>query len=192
MRYAILLVLSMGLLVPACSRGPAGPDIQALVEMLRSSDPLVRGKGTTDLVTIGEPAVPAIIPLLSDPEARVRETAASTLWGMGIKAREAVPQLAEALKDPAPAVRASAAMALGGIGPDAKAAVPALIRSLRDRDRNARMWAVKALGEIGPAAEKAVPVLRRMVKDEFLGSTIEDTIRKINVEVATSAAPSRH
>ena len=188
MRCRIPLLAAVVMLGSSC--GPRTPEVDysTLIKKLSSNDELVRGKATTDLITIGEPAVPAIVPLLSDPEARIRRTAATTLWGMGVKARQAVPQLAAALSDSDASVRASAAMALGSIGPEARNAVPALIGALRDRDGNVRLWAVKALGEIGPAAEGAVPALKRMAKDEFLGPAIEETIRKLNADAATRAS----
>jgi HEAT repeat protein len=191
MRCRIPLLAAVVMLGSSC--GPRTPEVDysTLIKKLSSNDELVRGKATTDLITIGEPAVPAIVPLLSDPEARIRRIAATTLWGMGEKARAAVPQLAAALGDSDASVRASAAMALGGIGPEAREAVPALIGVLRDRDGNVRLWAVKALGQMGPAAARAVPSLKRMAKDEFLGPAVEEAIRKLNAEAATQPTPGR-
>jgi HEAT repeat protein len=184
-------LLAVALVAAACGPKAREVDYSILIEKLKSNDELVRGRATTDLITIGEPAVAAIVPLLSDAEAPIRRLAATTLWGMGVKARAAVPQLAAALGDPDAAVRASAAMALGSIGPAARSAVPALIDALRDRDGNVRLWAVKALGEMGPAAGKAVPSLKRMAKDEFLGPAVEETIRKLNAEAASQPAAAR-
>jgi HEAT repeat protein len=190
----VILSLSVAAVVLGAACGPKAPEVDypALIEKLKSSNELDRGRATTDLVTIGEPAVPALLPLLSDPEARVRRLAATTLWGMGVKARSAVPQLAAALADADASVRASAAMALGAVGPEAESAVPALIGALRDRDSNVRLWAVKTLGDLGPVAAAAVPTLKRMAKDEFLGPSVEETIRKLNAAAATLPPHARH
>ncbi len=189
MRRPILVLMCAALATVSCKQKPPEPDIPGLIEKLRSTDPVVRGRGTADLVTIGEPAVPALVVLLADPDVQIRHVATTTLWGMGVKARAAVPQLATSLRDPDATVRASAAMALAAIGPQAKGAVLALADTLRDRDRNVRLWAVKALGAIGPGAQAALPALRRMAKDEYLGIAIEETIRSIGAKATIAPTP---
>jgi HEAT repeat protein len=83
------------------------------------------------LSRIGEPAVPALVGALTDPEVNVRIQAARALARLGPPAKDAVPALTKALDDPDIGVRQNAARALGQIGPDAKEAVPELIRSLK-------------------------------------------------------------
>jgi transglutaminase-like putative cysteine protease len=83
------------------------------------------------LSRIGEPAVPALVSALSDPDPKVRLQAARALARIGPPARDAVPALTRALDDTDLAVRANAARALGQIGPNASSAVPDLIRSLK-------------------------------------------------------------
>jgi HEAT repeat protein len=185
MRVRVLSVAAIVLLAVGCSRKPAGPDIEGLIERLKETDEARRGRAATDLITIGEPAVPALVALLSDPEPRYRRAAASTLWGLGRKAKAAVPQLAGALSDSDPEVRGAAVLALYAMGPDARTAVPALIAAIRDQDRNVRIWAIKALGAIGPEAEPARAAIERYVKDDFLGIAAKEAVAQINA--ATSA-----
>jgi HEAT repeat protein len=193
MRKAVPVVIAMSLALSfsSCRGKDRSPEIAALVNALRSTDEDTQGKATADLVTIGEPAVPAVLPLLSDPDPRIRRTAATTLWGMEAKGRSAVSQLAEALSDKDASVRASVAMALSAIGPHAKNAVPALIRTLHDQDSNVQLWAVKALGAIGPAAETSLPALEGLLKDEFLGRAAAESMQKINADYARALFGAR-
>jgi HEAT repeat protein len=61
-------------------------------------------------------AVTLLARALGDPEAPVREAAASSLWELGEAASSAEPQLRRALGDPSPAVRVKAAGALEAAG----------------------------------------------------------------------------
>jgi HEAT repeat protein len=92
----------------------------------------VRETAADALARIGDPAVPALIDTLHDPDQSIRAHAAQALARMGPKAAPAVPELILALDDPDREVRQGAARALGQIGPDAEEAVPALIKALKD------------------------------------------------------------
>ncbi len=89
------------------------------------------------LVQIGGPAVPALIGVLTGPNAKMRVCAAEALGMIGPAARAAVPALIRALavdrpaSDP-PELRGHAAKALGAIGADARGVVP-LLNGLLDR-----------------------------------------------------------
>jgi len=150
-----------------------------LIDDLRSPDAAAVDRAVRQLVEMGEPAVPALIEALKDPEARVRNAAASALWGLGPKARSAVPTLAAALADSDDGVRLGAVMALESVGPDAAAAVPALSRAVRDRDGNVRLWAAKALAKIGPPARSALPALNEAARYDSTRAAAEDAIRAI-------------
>jgi hypothetical protein len=84
------------------------------------------------LARIGEPAAPALIEGLADPNPTVRAQSARALARMGPKAHSAVPALIIALDDEDLDVRLNAARALGQIGAEAEEAVPALMRALKD------------------------------------------------------------
>jgi HEAT repeat protein len=79
---------------------------------------------------IGAPAVPALMDALRSADPIVRKKAVEVLGRMGEDAAPAVPALTALLDDPDFGVRKAAARTLGQIGPDAKDAVPALIRNL--------------------------------------------------------------
>jgi HEAT repeat protein len=160
----------------ACVK-PTENRVAELVEDLRSPDAAAVDRAVRQLVEMGEPAVPALILALKDPEARVRSAAASALWGLGPKARNAVPTLAEALADNDEGVRLGVVMALESVGRDAAAAVPALSRAVRDRDGNVRLWAAKALGKIGPPARAALPALTEAARYDSTRAAAEDAIR---------------
>jgi HEAT repeat protein len=92
----------------------------------------VRETAADALARIGDPAVPALIETLHDPDHSIRAHAARALARMGPKAAPAVPDLIVALNDPEKEVRQGAARALGQIGPDAEEAVTALVKALKD------------------------------------------------------------
>lgn len=174
-------VLVAGLVVSAaCSRSPQAGDAAALVAQLKSTDPEARGKASLAIVRLGEPAVPGLIEMLKSEDPQHRVTAASTLFGMGPKARAAVPALAEALSnDPSSDMRVSAAMALESIGPDAAPAVPALVRALKDRETVVRQRAAIALGSIGAGARDALPALADASRHDAIRPSAEAAIQKI-------------
>lgn len=92
----------------------------------------VRETAADALARIGDPAVPALIETLRDPDPSIRAQAAKAFARMGPKAAPAVPELILALNDDEREVRQGAARALGQIGPGAEEAVPALIKALKD------------------------------------------------------------
>jgi HEAT repeat protein len=170
---AVLLVASSG-----CRAKEKTPDPNALVSDLRGSDAEKSGRARLELITLGEPAVPAVADLLRSGTPGERIVAANTLWGMGGRARAAVPDLAAALADPDPALRVAAAMALENMGPAAAPAVPMLTKALVEHETAVRQAAVKALGAIGPAARDALPTLTRLLRR---GSWLEgeEAVRRI-------------
>jgi HEAT repeat protein len=183
-RWTIVAFLGASL---ACRSRSSAPDIAALVRDLQSLDSEVAGKANLALIRVGEPATPQIAELLKSEDPRLRQTAATTLWGMGAKGRAAVPDLATTVtEDAEPSVRLSAAMALGSIGPDAKDGVPALVRALKDRDTEVRLQAAKALGAIGPAAQDAIPALSQAAKNDGVRSAAEEAI----LQIRGSSAPT--
>lgn len=178
MRKTLRCVLILAILL-ACREKPAGSDVPALIADLKSGNPEAAGKANLALVRIGEPAVPALVELLSGDDVQLRGVAAATLWAMGPKAKAAVPALAAALSDADLDVRLGSAMALEAIGPDAKDAVPALIRALKDKEGRVRQWAAKALGKIGPAARQALPALAEASKLDGIRPAAEEAIGQI-------------
>jgi HEAT repeat protein len=181
MRRPVLILLALAALGPlGCAEKKAPPpDPQALVEQLKSTDEAVSGKASLALLQLGEPSVAALVPLLQDPDPRLRALAATTLWGLGPHAAPAVAALTAALADPEARVRGTAAMALEGIGPGAASAVPALTIAVRDPDAQVKQRAIKALGAIGPAAASAMPELLKAARIEDTRPPAEEAIRRI-------------
>jgi HEAT repeat protein len=165
MRRAVAVCLSLvAVLLPGCRAKEKPPEPGQLIVDLRSPDPERSGHARLLLITLGEPAVPAVSELLRSGTPAERIVAANILWGMGARGRAAVPDLVGALDDPDPTLRAAAAMALENMGGAAEAAVPALAKALSDRVPAVRQAAVKALGAIGPGARGALPALTRALR----------------------------
>src|SRR5262245_8314842 len=186
MRATLFLAFPALALLAACQAKQAAPDITAQIPArvaeLQSADEQVSGQANLTLIRIGEPAVPAVVELLRHDDARIRARAATTLWGMGSKAKAAVPALASTLADEHMEVRVASAMALENIGPDAQVAMPALVRALKDREGRVRQWAAKALGKIGPAARDALPALEEASRYEPIRPAVQEAVRQIKGE----------
>jgi HEAT repeat protein len=96
------------------------------------------------LARIGSPSVPALVTMLRDPDAELRQDAARALAKMGTDASRALPELIVALEDKDEEVRKEAARALGEIGPAASDAIPALVDTLRSSAKQAEQEAAAA------------------------------------------------
>ncbi len=177
-RPAIFLAVAIALSLVACGGPPGPPDVDGMVADLVSGDQKKSGDARLQLISLGEPAAPALAGLLRTGAPHERLLAATTLWGMGARGRAAVPALATALKDPDLELRVTCAMALENMGPAARDAVPALTRALRDRERRVRQAVVKALGAIGPEASAALPALEQEIKRRSWPEA-EEAVRRI-------------
>jgi len=143
--------------VPEASAADVTKQIEDLKLKLKDPDVNVRMQAVTELGKIGEPAIPAVIELLKDPD--VRDMATEILGNM----REpAVLPLIEALKSPDANVRWKATIALGNIF-DRRSIEP-LARLIKDPDIQVKQQAILVVGRfihIGeiPAVIEAVPAL---------------------------------
>jgi HEAT repeat protein len=117
-------------------------------------------------------AVAALAKALSDPDASVREAAASALWKTGKGAAAAKPELQKTLGDREAAVVARAAGALSNMGvPDAELA-EAWRRALEGaRDGATAFLAARGLIGIDPPDKLAPPIL------SYLARNAEDAVR---------------
>lgn len=79
---------------------------------------------------IGQPAVPALVRALREPDPKIRLRAVRILGRIGPDAEDAVDDLVHVLSDPQLAVRKAAVRALGQIGPAAGEAVEPLLQVL--------------------------------------------------------------
>jgi HEAT repeat protein len=115
---------------------------------------------TDDIARIGAAAVPELLTVLKDPEAKNRHLVVKALGLLASTSTAVIPALLEALKAPDRVVRRAAAAALGGIEPRAQEAIPGLREVLRDEEPSVRLAAAAALRAIqGPDAEPAVAAL---------------------------------
>jgi len=186
-RPAVLPALALSVALVACGDRSGPPDVDGMVADLVSGDQKKSGDARLQLISLGEPAAPALGELLRNGAPRERLLAATTLWGMGVRGRAAVPDLAVGLQDPDPELRVTCAMALENMGPAARDAAPALGRALRDRERRVRQAAVKALGAIGPDARPALPALEREIKRQSWPEA-EEAVRRIRGGASSSGA----
>jgi HEAT repeat protein len=153
------LVLGAALLAAAPRPAAAGFDWAGHVDLdaqgLSSDDPGKRLEAVGDLgkydITLTQGY---LLRALTDPDEKVRTTAAKTLGIGGSTA--AVPTMIEWLTDPDVKIKQVAADVLGDIG--GPEATSALTRSLGDTDSTVRMHAVKALGTIGRRGNPAVVI----------------------------------
>jgi HEAT repeat protein len=93
----------------------------------------------------------AMVPLLKDGDAQVRQQAAAVLGSLGGDAFSAVDSLAAAVADSDKGVRLSALNALASMGIHAKGAMNEVAAALKDRDPQVRTFAANALGAMQPA-----------------------------------------
>ncbi len=122
-----------------------------LATMLEDTDETVRREASGALVRIGPAAEAAVIPLLSHPDAHVREAAVAVIrW---VSAGIAVDQLNVCLKDESATVRWHAARALGRLR-DQKS-VPHLQQLLRDPEDKIRQTAEISLRKLGVRLDAA-------------------------------------
>ena len=162
-----LPIVSLGLVVSACASAPPRPPPQPVISfeqkmawILQLEDhrvlrvPAPAPPPVTTPVRRGAPppapvVIPDLVPLMSDPEARIRRRAALAIGRVGLA--EGVTPLQAALADTDSDVRQMAAFALGLLGD--RSATDALTAALQDADALVRGRAAEALGLIGdPAA----------------------------------------
>jgi cyclophilin family peptidyl-prolyl cis-trans isomerase/HEAT repeat protein len=121
--------------------------------LLRDPDPPPRAivqPATATTPVVLAPAAPSdLVPLLSDPEGRIRRRAALAVGRVGLV--DGVEPLVPLLADPDVDVRRMAAFALGLIGH--ASARPALLKALDDADPIVQGRAAEALGSIGDRAD---------------------------------------
>ena len=135
--------------------------------LTKSKDPKERASAAHGLGGRKDPAaVDALARALSDPDASVREAAASALWDTGKDAAAAKPALQKTLADSDAAVVARAAGALAAMDvPDTELA-DAWRRALEgSRDDATAFVAARGLIGIDPPAKIAPPILTYLAKN---------------------------
>jgi HEAT repeat protein len=159
-------------------RFPSKEVLDGLWTTVRNS-PRSRNAAALALGLHGEPAIPTLLPGLSDPDAVIRRWAAFGL-GQIEKGTQSLPALIEALSDPFEFVRTEAAVSIGRIGqtwpngnksrPESPAAsaVPSLIRCLTHSDAgpDLKEAVAEALAKIGGPRDQIEPRLMALLKDD--------------------------
>lgn len=114
--------------------------------------------------------------LKTDPEEKLRETAALSMTRVALKIAEksksneprtmTVRALIEALeKDKSIKVKEAAASSLGKIIPESAQAIPNLISAIKQKNTGLRVAATDSLRRLGPEAKEAAPDLRGLAGD---------------------------
>ncbi len=138
----------------------AKPDARTVLPVLLDRLRGPRDRRSPEIVPVlgafGEAAVPTLIDLLKDEDARVRTGAVAALQQIGPEARAAVPALMKGLHSPDPKYREKVAAALAAVG---RQDVETIARAVRDREANVRGGAAMALEKLGRGAAPAVPAL---------------------------------
>lgn len=171
-----LLVVCLLLAIPGA--GSAGSDEEKLVRdaaktLAKDRNPRERAAAADSLGGREHPeAVAALAQALSDPEASVRQAAASALWKTGKAAAAAKPDLQKALGDNNAGVLARVAGALASIGVSDKELTDAWRRALEGaRDDSTAFLSARALIGTDPP-EKLAPFLLT-----YLSRNAEDAAR---------------
>ena len=137
-----------------------GRVVNAIVELLKSDEAVVRYRAANLVARIGPKgvlAVPRLGEMLNDPEPKVQLAAIDALAAIGPAAKEVVFELGKKVEGNDPAAARAAAAALKAFGPAAAPAVPSLAKGLTSIDSSVSAEAAQALAAIGPEAAAAVP-----------------------------------
>ncbi|MBI3268531.1 MAG: HEAT repeat domain-containing protein [Planctomycetes bacterium] len=155
-----------------------GPAVEALAETCRSGSSEQRQDAARALVRIGpaaSAALPAVLPLLGDPNRAARLAAFEAFGSLGRDGAEAmsegVAKLVAALGERDDEVVAEAARALERLGPAAAAATVTLARLVaRSECGEVRLACVRALGSVHRAGtdDDALPALYAALREEPL------------------------
>jgi HEAT repeat protein len=138
------------------------PALPALKRALSSPAPVVRAAAAwtldwSPLYPDAEVDPSFLLPLLEDKDELVRNMAAATIAGLGVRSRESIEAMLALLGSTEVELRRSAAIALRMIpGEQRNVVAPHLIESLFDPDEKVRQAAAWALGEMGKGTSDAV------------------------------------
>jgi HEAT repeat protein len=137
------------------------PDLIRSLRSRATTDRIRAAKDLGRLGTLAREAIPTLVGLLRDDDAKMREAAAHAIGQMGPGALAALSgMLAHADKY----VRRNAVWAMGKLGSHAKPALGSLCRALKDADPRTASGAAQALGNMGPSAAEAIPALTEAMR----------------------------
>lgn len=151
---------------------------QALVELgamdvfaqkLRTGTVQEKQETVSLLSYMGSPALPLLVPVLSDPSPELRATAVVSLGilAAGTKEQVAVDGLIKALSDKDPYVQESAVLALGNLG--SAQAIDALVELLRRGELVPQVGAAfESIAKVPTAADSSVQAIQPLLQDSDL------------------------
>ena len=154
------LLLSMLLCLMACQSQEQRA--KTFVTQLGAPDAGRRTEAIEVLVTMGSPAIDALIWGLSNENPQIREMSVWTLSEIKTPAARIVPAIITSLTDPDETIRVIGSIALQNLG---EPAVPYLIDALTAPSAAIRLNAAYALGEIGIPLDTIIPALINTLTD---------------------------
>ena len=166
--------------------------VSGLIEgAIKSADPDNRGAAVACIARMGpagKPFTESALPLLADPNAKVRAAALDYVATLdAATAKPAVPTVAKLLSDEDADTRLQAAKVLRTLGRAAAPAADALAKAVAsDADDGVRTAALLALASFGAAGKAAMPELLKVIGDP----TAPAGVRVRALTVAPSLAPA--
>lgn len=160
-----------------------------LESMAFDETPAVRDAAETALGRMGQAAVDAVLPLLTDREAELRYRAVRVLQAANLSTPRTLDALRERLQDEDARVRLCAAAAVWDFEPQAATLLPVVTREFGHADRERRMQAVLLVLKIAKrspvATNRILEQLSQAGQPRVVRQTATATLRKLN----TNAAP---
>jgi HEAT repeat protein len=157
-------------------------DIPALLEKLKSPDASVKSEAADDLRCLGRKAnnaVAFLTPLLKDPSARVRCSAAAALLQINPRDTQAIDVLAASLQSADKTEQRIAIKASGLSGTAAAPLVENIVTFLRVEDEALQITALQALALLGPVAGNAVKSVTGLLDNRELAIDAADALGRM-------------
>ena len=175
------------------------PDVAAkaipqFIACLSDKDDTIKGKAALVLGKIGQPALTALIPVLSGTNEIARALAAWAVGALGTNATNLRPQIETMLNDPSIYVRLNSAVSLDKLGGNPETVVSVILRCIHEADRDTRIYALDCLGKMKDRASAAVPDLTNSIAK---ANNAEDrmfllnALREIDSEQAATFDPPK-
>lgn len=150
-------------------RGDDTPVLEPLLALLHHESPAARQSAIATLRELSvrpERVVPALTPLLNDPQAEVRASAVRALAAFGRHASPALTNMGILLEDPVESVRMSALNALADLEEIAAGQSDRIAQTLQSAPESLRAQAARVLITIQPDPRFSMPILMEALDDE--------------------------
>jgi len=133
---------------------------------------------------LGKDAVPPLLEVLTNRQAKARSYAAFAIRDLGTNALPAVPGLVACLRDQDAACASTAAETLGRLKLEPSVVVPALVQTLGDSRQRLRIAVMQALSNF---AGEAAPAVARLLlclgdQDTFVASDAADVLGRLSLD----------